>query len=74
MATRNDFFESLSLRRQRCADRHDWRCKTCSKKLGKRIGDRVLLKFAREHQYDCSLPVTSVCRCCGTLNVLHKTS
>lgn len=48
----------------------DWRCTRCFKLLGKYEGDRLRLRFGRDYQYDCALPATSVCRCCGTLNEL----
>ena len=49
---------------------NDWRCTHCQMLLGRRDGDRVHVRFARGHQYVASLPITSVCRSCATLNEL----
>lgn len=65
--------DQVSRRRSRCTSR-DWRCTWCFKLLGHKQDGRVRLRFGRDHQYDCSLPVSTVCRCCGTLNELLKIS
>ncbi|RDD64192.1 hypothetical protein DU478_21505 [Thalassococcus profundi] len=46
----------------------DWRCKRCFKLLGRIERSRVQLVISRSHQYLASVPISSVCRCCGTLN------
>lgn len=46
----------------------DWRCTQCRKLLGRCHDGRVLIQFARGHRYAGSVPMTAVCRCCGTLN------
>lgn len=48
----------------------DWRCKRCFKLLGRVEHGRVQLVVSRSHQYLASVPISSVCRCCGTLNEL----
>lgn len=55
-------------------DGRDWRCRKCFKLLGRRSEGGVHVNFARGHQYIVSTPVTAVCRCCGTLNEIHKTT
>ena len=50
----------------------DWRCNCCDKLLGKRRDDRVHVQFTRGHQYLASLPVSAVCRSCGTLNAIRS--
>lgn len=50
------------------AETIDWRCTCCRKLLGRRCDGRVLIQFARGHRYAGSVPMTAVCRCCGTLN------
>jgi len=51
-----------------------WRCKRCGHLLGIADRDRLHIKFARGHQYRVALPVSCVCRKCGTLNELRHTS
>lgn len=46
----------------------DWRCTCCDKLLGHRSGSVVLVQFARGHRYRAPMPVSAVCRGCGTLN------
>lgn len=52
----------------------EWRCQQCGKLLGKVEGTRLHLKFGRGYDYLVSLPATSVCRKCHSLNELttHK--
>ena len=52
----------------------EWRCKQCGKLLGEVEGTRLHLKFAKGYDYLVSLPATSVCRKCHSLNELttHK--
>jgi len=47
-----------------------WRCRRCGHLLGIEDGSRLHIQFARGHQYWCALPVSCVCRKCGTLNEL----
>jgi hypothetical protein len=46
----------------------NWRCSTCGSLLGRRVGNRLLIRFSRGHQYTLEGPVTAVCRCCKALN------
>ena len=46
----------------------EWRCTRCGKLLGLMEGDRLHIRFARGHEYLVGFPVTSICRCCRTLN------
>ncbi len=48
--------------------KQDWRCTQCGKLLGVLKDSRVHIRFARSHEYFVGLPVTGVCRSCGTLN------
>jgi hypothetical protein len=59
---------TISARRARATQR-DWRCHCCFKLLGRHHDDRVLLRFDR-HEYDCAMPVSTVCRSCGRMNTL----
>ena len=52
-------------------DDFKWRCSGCGQLLGIGSGDRLHIKFARGHQYRAALPVSCVCRKCGTLNELR---
>lgn len=47
---------------------HDWRCPCCDKLLGRRRGDRLHLRHARNHEYLVSLPASASCRSCGTMS------
>jgi len=49
----------------------EWRCKRCGKVLGRLVGGRLHIRFARGHQYIVGFPATSVCRSCRTLNELE---
>ncbi len=46
----------------------EWRCIRCSKLLGIHNGVRVHIRLARGHEYLVGLPVTGMCKSCGTLN------
>jgi len=50
----------------------DWRCSGCFKLLGRRLNGHVHVHFARGHQYQMSLPVSALCRSCGTLNAIKS--
>ncbi|WP_324754039.1 hypothetical protein [Roseovarius sp. Pro17] len=52
----------------------DWRCQKCCKLLGCCSDGGVHVNFARGHQYIVSTPVAAICRRCGTLNEIHKTT
>lgn len=47
----------------------EWLCK-CGKLLGVLEGTRLHIKFSKAHEYRVGIPVTNVCRYCGTLNEL----
>lgn len=46
----------------------EWRCSRCGKLLGVHDGNRLHIRFAQGHEYRVGLPVTGICRHCGTLN------
>ena len=48
--------------------RNEWRCRGCNKLLGIHEGNRLHIRFARNHEYIVGFPATSTCRSCGTLN------
>jgi len=48
-----------------------WKCRECGHLLGIADGNRLHIRFARGHQYWAALPVSCVCRKCGTLNELR---
>ena len=48
----------------------EWRCSSCRKLLGVLTDARLHVRFVRGHEYMVGLPVTGVCRGCGTLNEL----
>ena len=48
----------------------EWRCARCGKLLGIWNGSRLHIRFTRGHEYLVSLPATTVCRGCRTLNEL----
>ncbi len=52
----------------------EWRCTRCDKLLGVCRAGRMHLRFARGHEYFVGFPVTAICRCCGTLNEIQKTT
>jgi rubredoxin len=54
--------------------RSDWRCTLCGKLLGVCQGDRLHLRFAQGHEYIVSIPASSICRGCGTLNEKSATA
>jgi hypothetical protein len=50
----------------------DWRCASCGQLLGRLCDGRLHLRFGRGYEYVVSLPVTSACRGCQTLNELSQ--
>lgn len=53
--------------------KQEWRC-GCGKLLGVLEGTRLHIKFAKAHEYRVGIPVTNICRDCGTLNELRNTN
>ena len=50
------------------ATKVEWRCSQCGKLMGVHSGQRVHIRYQQGHEYLASLPVTGICRHCGTLN------
>lgn len=48
----------------------NWRCRCCGALLGRYLDHRLQISFARGHDYYATLPVTTRCRSCKTLNEL----
>ena len=48
----------------------NWRCRCCGALLGRHAGHRMQITFARGHDYYVTLPVTTRCRTCKSLNEL----
>ena len=48
----------------------DWRCRCCGHLLGRYLDHRMQISFARGHEYYVTLPVTTRCRTCKSLNEL----
>ncbi len=47
-----------------------WRCRGCGALLGRYLDRRMQISFARGHEYYVTLPVTTRCRTCKSLNEL----
>jgi len=56
------------------AVRREWRCTKCGKLLGVLEGDRLYIEFTRGHRYIVTLPATTVCRACHSLNEVTRGS
>ena len=48
----------------------NWRCRCCGALLGRYLDHRMQISFARGHEYYVTLPVTTRCRTCRSLNEL----
>lgn len=48
----------------------NWRCRSCGQLLGRYLDHRMQISFARGHEYYVTLPVTTRCRTCKSLNEL----
>lgn len=48
----------------------NWRCRSCGALLGRYLDRRMQISFARGHEYYVTLPVTTRCRTCKSLNEL----
>jgi phage FluMu protein Com len=46
----------------------EWRCRHCHILLGVWNEGKMMIRFARGHQYSASSPVAARCRRCGELN------
>ena len=48
----------------------NWRCRSCGALLGRYLDHRLQIQFARGHEYYVTLPATTRCRSCRSLNEL----
>jgi len=68
MATETKPIPTSPRRDKRCLT--NWRCRSCGHLLGRYLDHRMQISFARGHEYYVTLPVTTRCRSCRSLNEL----
>ncbi|MCU9848936.1 hypothetical protein OEZ60_13070 [Defluviimonas sp. WL0024] len=70
MATRTETHRSSPRPRAGDDPLCNWRCRCCGALLGRYLDNRLQIRFARGHEYYVTLPVTTRCRTCMSLNEL----
>jgi phage FluMu protein Com len=70
MTTKPDTFNSVPKPRADSRRLTNWRCRQCGALLGRYLDHRMQITFARGHEFYVTLPVTTRCRRCKSLNEL----